>query len=108
MLSLVRNLRQKIAKTKSSFLGKIAETISLRGKVDEELMEEIEDILLRSDTGVEMATYIIDELRDRIRVDRITDVALVQEALQDVMKGILLKDLPEETHFFTELKDKGI
>lgn len=90
MLSIMRNLRQKLAKTKSGFIGKIAEAIRLRGKVDEELMEEIEDILLRCDTGVEMTELIMDRLRDRIRVDRIDDAGLVQDALQEIMRDILL------------------
>ena len=48
MLNFVRNLREKIARSKNSFVGKLAEAIRLRGKVDEELMEELEDILLKS------------------------------------------------------------
>ncbi len=95
MLSIVRSLRQKLAKTKSGFLGKIAEAISLRGKVDEELMEEIEDILLRSDTGYEMSQLIVDKLREQIRYEKITEVSRVQEVLQEIMQEILIKDYPE-------------
>jgi len=95
MLSIVRTLRQKLARTKSGFLGKIAEAIKLRGKVDEELMEEIEDILLRCDTGVEMSQYIIEKLQEQIRFEQITEVERVQEVLQDIMKEILLKDYQE-------------
>lgn len=95
MLSIVRSLRQKLAKTKSGFLGKIADAISLRGKVDEELMEEIEDILLRSDTGYEMSQLIVDKLREQIRYEKITEVSRVQEVLQEIMQEILIKDYPE-------------
>jgi len=113
MLSIMRNLRQKLAKTKSGFIGRIAEAIRLRGKVDEELMEEIEDILLRCDTGVEMSQVIMDRLRDRIRVDRIDEAGLVQDALQEVMRDILLSsDDPDQAEdfetpdFFDEINAK--
>jgi fused signal recognition particle receptor len=102
----MRNLRQKLARTKSGFIGRIAEAIKLRGKVDEELMEEIEDILLRCDTGVEMTQTIMDHLKERIRVDRIHEAEQVQDVLQEIMRGILLSDIDEEADFFTERDDK--
>ena len=40
-MSLINNLKKKLAGTKNSFLGKIAEAVKLRGKVDEELMEQM-------------------------------------------------------------------
>ncbi len=106
MLSLMRNLRQKLARTKSGFIGRIAEAIKLRGKVDEELMEEIEDILLRCDTGVEMTQTIMDLLRERIRVDRVTDASEVQDLLQDIMRNILLAEVDEESDFFADTDAK--
>lgn len=109
MLSIMRNLRQKLAKTKSGFIGRIAEAINLRGKVDEELMDEIEDILLRCDTGVEMSMLITDRLRERIRVDRITDASVVQEVLQEIMQEILLgvqDDAAPVSDFFSEINAK--
>jgi fused signal recognition particle receptor len=101
MLSFVRNLREKIARTKNSFFGKLAEAIHLRGKVDEELMEELEDILLRTDTGVEMTTLIMDKLRDEIKVHKITEAENVQIALQQIMSDILLADYPETVDFYS-------
>ncbi|HRY83693.1 MAG TPA: signal recognition particle receptor subunit alpha, partial [Candidatus Cloacimonadota bacterium] len=106
MLSIVRSLRQKLAKTKSGFIGKIAEAISLRGKVDEDLMEEIEDILLRSDTGVEMSQLIIERLREAIRFEKITEVERVQTVLQDIMQDILIQDYPETESLFDEMTVK--
>lgn len=106
MLNFMRNLREKIARTKNSFVGKLAEAIRLRGKVDEELMEELEDILLKSDTGVEMTTLIIDKLRDEIKVRKYTEAEQVQDALQKIMSDILLADYPEATDFFTDCNSR--
>ncbi len=106
MLNIVRNLRSKLARTKSGFLGRIAEAVSLRGKVDEELMEEIEEILLRCDTGVEMTQVIMDHLTERVRVDRITDAAEVQTVLQEIMQNILVQDYAEVGGLFEDIDAK--
>lgn len=92
MLSFVKSLKEKIAKTKNSFIGKIAETLSIRGKVDEELLEELEEVLLQADLGGELAMNIIDQLRDEIRVRKITDTTEVQSTLQKIISDILIKD----------------
>ncbi|HOZ01395.1 MAG TPA: signal recognition particle-docking protein FtsY [Candidatus Syntrophosphaera sp.] len=106
MLNIVRGLRQKLARTKSGFIGRIAEAIRLRGKVDDELMEEIEEILLKCDTGVEMTDVIMQQLTERIRVERITDASLVQTALQEIMQDILLADYAETASLWDEIDAK--
>ncbi|MDZ4121914.1 MAG: signal recognition particle-docking protein FtsY [Candidatus Cloacimonadaceae bacterium] len=106
MLSIVRNLKEKMAKTKSGFLGKIADAIMQRDVIDEELFEEIETILLKSDTGVEMSALIIEELKQRIDDEKIVRIADVHETLQVIMKTILLQDLPEQHRFFEERNGK--
>jgi len=105
-MGLISSLRKKLARTKSGFLGKIAEAVSLRGKVDEELMEQIEEILLKCDTGVEMTELIMDRLTERVRIDRITEASEVQAALQEIMEGILLKDYAEAVSLFDEIDRK--
>ncbi|MDP2173403.1 MAG: signal recognition particle-docking protein FtsY [Candidatus Cloacimonadaceae bacterium] len=106
MLSVMRNLRNKLAKTKNGFLGKIAEAIRLRGKVDECLIEEIEDILLRSDTGVEMTQLVIDRLKEAVRFHHITDAAEVQKHLEEYMQAVLLQDYSEETSLWDQINAK--
>jgi len=92
MLGFVKALKEKLAKTKNNFIGKIAETIRLRGKVDEELMEELEEILIRSDIGVQMSMEIIDRLRTEVRLHKMTDVNEVQVSLQQIMADVMLED----------------
>lgn len=106
MLSIVRNLRQKLNKTKSGFLGKIADAVRLRGKVDEELLEEIEEILLKSDTGVEMTDIILERLREEIRIERITDAEIAQITLTDIMQDLLVREDMDAPDFFGEPEHK--
>ena len=58
-------------------------------KVDEDLLEELEEILIMSDIGVETSTKIIANLRDRIKKEKITDENDVKNALKEEMIKIL-------------------
>lgn len=100
MLSIIRNLKQKLAKTQSGFIGKIAEAVKLRGKVDEELLEEIEEILLRCDTGTEITELILQKLREEIRIEKITDVEIAQITLTDIMRDMLIAEDEDPPDFF--------
>ena len=64
-------LKQGLSKTKSSFDEKINNVFSNFRKVDEELLEELEEALIMSDVGVETSTKIISNLRDRIKKEKI-------------------------------------
>jgi fused signal recognition particle receptor len=102
----LRNLKQKLSKTQSGFIGKIAEAVRLRGKVDEELLEEIEDILLRCDTGVEMTDIILERLREEIRIEKITDAEIAQITLTDIMQDLLVREDADAPDFFAEPEHK--
>ena len=59
-------------------------------KVDGELLEELEEILIMSDVGVETSTKIINQLRDKIKRDKVVDEAGVKTALKEVIKDIFV------------------
>lgn len=100
MFKFVKKLKDKLATTKNNFIGKIAEAVKLRGVVDEELLEQLEEILLQGDTGVEMTTKIIDKLRDEIRINKINDTERVQEIIKEIMTEELLSDYQENEQVF--------
>ena len=60
-------LKQGLSKTKQSFNDKVNNVFSAFRKVDEELLEELEEALIMSDVGVETSTKIIANLRDKIK-----------------------------------------
>ncbi len=92
MLSIFKTLKEKIAKTRNSFVGKIAEALSLRTKVDEELMEDLEEILIQADVGPELSMEIIDRLRDEIRLNNIQDPSLINGLLEKIIHELLSED----------------
>lgn len=82
-------LKQGLSKTKVSFDDKINNVFSTFRKVDEDLLEELEEILIMSDIGIETSTDIIAKLRNRIKKENIKDAENVKEALREEMKNIL-------------------
>lgn len=82
-------LKQGLGKTKTSIDEKINNVFSTFRKVDEELLEELEEVLVMSDIGMETSVKIIDELRDKIKKEKIEDEEDVKKALKEIMKEIL-------------------
>jgi fused signal recognition particle receptor len=60
-----------------------------RVKIDEQLYEELETALLTSDTGVTTTQYVLDQLRERVRRDRLTDSSQVRQALKAILFDIM-------------------
>ena len=81
-------LKQGLNKTKTSFEEKMNNVFSNFRKVDEELLEELEEALIMSDVGVETSTKIVSKLRERIKKENIQDEEGVKQALRDEIKNI--------------------
>ena len=93
-------LKQGLSKTKTSFEEKINNVFSNFRKVDEGLLEELEEALIMSDVGVETSTKIIGNLRDRIKKEKIEDEEAVKQALREEIKKIF-DELDNSLHLDT-------
>jgi len=82
-------LKAGLGKTKDSFDEKINSAFSAFRKVDEELLEELEEILIMSDMGLETSVNIISKLRNRIKKENIKEAEDVKQALREEMMAIL-------------------
>lgn len=82
-------LKQGLSKTKTSFDEKINNVFSNFRKVDEDLLEELEEALILSDIGIETSEKIIARLRERIKKQKIEDEEEVKNVLREIMKEIL-------------------
>ena len=85
-------LKSGLGKTRNSLNEKINSVFSNFRKVDEELLEELEEILIMSDIGVDTAVDIISKLRNRIKIEKIEDEQGIKQALKEEMKSILDKE----------------
>lgn len=82
-------LKQGLKKTSNAIGDQVNQVFSVFVKVDEELFENLEEALIMADIGFETSTYIIEELRQRVKLKHITDANLVKEELQLVISEIL-------------------
>ncbi|HNZ32989.1 MAG TPA: signal recognition particle-docking protein FtsY [Candidatus Cloacimonas sp.] len=98
----MKSLKEKLSKTNSNLMGKIAETVKKKKVIDEETLAEIEEILLYSDTGIEMTEIILQRFREQLKKDKVTDPEIAQIYLTDVMRDILLSEDEEIPDFFAE------
>ena len=101
MLNIMKNLKEKLSKANSSFIGKISETVKKRKVIDEEMFNEIEEILLRCDTGIEMTDIILTRFKEQLKKDKVNDPEIAQIYLTDVMRDILLAENEDPPDFFT-------
>jgi len=93
-------LREKIAKTRNSFIGRIAETLAIIPKIDDALMEELENILIQADVGPQLSAELIDELKEAVRARNVTESSAVMGILLEIISGKLIADYGEEQSFF--------
>lgn len=82
-------LKEGLSKTKSSMDEKINGVFSAFRKVDEELLEELEEALIMSDIGMDTSLEIISRLRSRIKKENIKEAEEVKVALREEIQNIL-------------------
>lgn len=94
-------LKNGLNKTKTSFDEKMNDIFSNFRKVDEELLDELEEALIMSDVGANTSSMIIENLRQRIKKENIKDEEGVREALRQEIKDIFAKT-DSELHLNTK------
>lgn len=88
-MGFFEKLKNGMNKTKSSFDEKINNVFKSFRKVDEDFLEELEEILIMSDIGVDTSVKIINNLRTKIKKEKIQDEEDVKKALREEMQAIL-------------------
>jgi len=92
--SFFAKLQDGLLKTQKNFTDKIDNLINNYGKIDEELLEEIEEILVMADVGMSTTMDIIDKLRDELTARKITDSKDVKPVLKDVLVEMMTHEEP--------------
>ena len=82
-------LKDGLAKTRNSITEKVSEVLNLAITIDDELYEELEEILITSDIGVDTSVYVIEKLRKRVKELRIKDPSEIIPCLKEVLMDIL-------------------
>ncbi len=82
-------IKQGLTKTREQVFGQIQSTIFAATKIDDELLEEIEDLLISGDVGVDTANDIINRLQERTRRQRVDTPDQLYDILQQVIREML-------------------
>ena len=88
-MGFFEKLKNGLKKTKNALFGKVRDLFISMRKVDEDLLDELEEILITSDVGVETTEKIIAKLRRRIQENRITESEDAYNALKDVISEMI-------------------
>ena len=78
-----------LKKTRESLSGAIDGMLGAFTKIDEELFEELEEILVMADVGIPTASRLCERLRERVKKERVTDPAQVREMLYEEVTDML-------------------
>ena len=76
------NIKEGLSRTRDAMHDKIATVVPIGSRVDEEILDEIEAILIQSDIGLDTAVEIIEELRSAVRSEKVSDGEGVMRMLQ--------------------------
>jgi fused signal recognition particle receptor len=87
--SWAARLRDGLARTRGQIGGRLASLFGRGGKIDDELYEELETILLTADVGVSATERILTDLKRRVKVGGLTEASQVKEALQAALLDLL-------------------
>lgn len=92
-MSFFNKLKQGLLKTRQGFIGKIEQLITGR-RIDEELYEELEELLITSDVGVRTALDLVEELRAAAKQQKLTAGEELRELLQGQLRQLLGERVP--------------
>jgi fused signal recognition particle receptor len=100
-------LDKGLEKTKQSFFSKIARTIVGKSKVDDEVLDNLEEILITSDVGVETTLKIIERIEERVAKDKFLGTSELNRVLKEEIAGLLSENNSNDISGFTYAKQNG-
>ena len=85
-------LKAGLGKTRNALNEKVDNVLKYFKKIDEDLYEELEEALIMADVGVETSTYIIEELRKKVKEKHLTESEQVKGEIQEIVAEILCEN----------------
>ena len=83
------NLDKGLEKSKSNFMSKMSKAVAGKSKVDDEVLDDLEDVLVSSDVGVATTIKIINRIEERVARDKYLGTAELNEILREEIAGLL-------------------
>src|SRR3712207_1009329 len=92
---LFGRLMEGLSKTNNNIMGRVDDILKSYTKIDEDLLEELEEVLITADVGLNTTMDIIGQLRDMIKKRGVTDPLEVRDLLKEIISGILTEGNPK-------------
>lgn len=93
-------LDKGLEKSKSSFFSKLTKAVAGKSKVDDEVLDDLEDVLITSDVGVNTTLKIIEKIEERVARDKYTGTSELNDILREEIMALLSETSSgEETEF---------
>ena len=94
MAGFFSKLKESLGKTRKGFVEKVEGIFTGASRIDEDLYEELEEVLIQSDVGVKTTLEIIEMLRKSVKEKKITDPALLKDEMKDQITSLLGEENP--------------
>lgn len=101
------NLEKGLEKTKESMFKKMARVVVGKSKVDDEVLDNLEEVLISSDVGVETTVRVIERIEERVRRDKYIGVEELNRVLKEEIAALLKENNANDLSTF-ELPDNGL
>ena len=98
-------LNAGLEKTKQGLFSKLARAVAGRSKVDDDMLDELEEILITSDVGVETTVKIIRRIEERVARDKYMNAAELQSILRDEIALLLEENHGNDATFGLDAKE---
>lgn len=93
-------LDKGLEKTKSGFFNRLGKALVGKSKIDEEVLDEVEDVLVASDVGVKTTIKLIERIEERVARDKYTSASELDHLLRDEIQQLILESHPEARDYF--------
>lgn len=94
-------LDKGLEKTKEGFFSKLTRAVAGKSKIDDDFLDNLEEVFITSDVGVETTLKIIDRIQRRVARDKYVNTAELNELLKEEITGLLTENDNEDTDDFT-------
>ncbi len=93
-------LNQGLEKTKQGFFARLGKAIAGKTKVDDEVLDELEEVLVASDVGVKTTIKIIERIEERVAKEKYTSATELDFLLRNEIEQLILESHPDERDYF--------
>jgi fused signal recognition particle receptor len=102
-----KKLDEGLEKTKESFLSKLTRTVVGKSKVDADVLDDLEEVLISSDVGVQTTVKIIDRIEERVAKDKYINTQELQTILRDEIAALLEENNTSDAEYALPSHEDG-